>query len=341
MALAIVEARRKATENRDRYDQLKQRHADLVAKCSDEELRQDVMRAQVHRELLVPFTEAFSRLKNVRLAEFADFEMPGVGAMPVIEVVSRLEMTLRSGWALLGGSGSGAGAGAGAGATAYTAVGAFGAASTGTPIATLSGAAAGNATLAFLGGGSLATGGGGIALGTAVLSGVVAVPAVLVGAGVLTALGRRDLRSQYEAESRLNDGCADFLLERERVDGVLRRAEHVRAVLRFLRDAGFEALHWFTATVEKNEDVTAWSEPERACLSELVNLAVVTTALMRAPLTDVSGAVADVDGGALANAHAWLRRYADDEVARAGDGRPVVDGPTSASSPPSVRWLAG
>ena len=60
--------------------------------------------------------------------------------------------------------------------------GALGTASTGTAIGTLGGAAATNATLAWLGGGSLATGGLGIAGGTAVLGGLVAAPALLVGA---------------------------------------------------------------------------------------------------------------------------------------------------------------
>ncbi len=60
----------------------------------------------------------------------------------------------------------------------YSAVAAFGAASTGTAIGTLSGAAATNATLAWLGGGALAIGGGGIALGTLVLGGIAIVPAV-------------------------------------------------------------------------------------------------------------------------------------------------------------------
>lgn len=62
----------------------------------------------------------------------------------------------------------------------YGAAGYIGTASTGTAIATLSGAAATNASLAWLGGGALAAGGGGMALGTAVLGGLVAAPAVLV-----------------------------------------------------------------------------------------------------------------------------------------------------------------
>lgn len=65
-------------------------------------------------------------------------------------------------------------------AAAYGLVGLLGTASTGTAIATLSGAAATNATLAWLGGGALAVGGGGMALGTLVLGGLVAGPAILV-----------------------------------------------------------------------------------------------------------------------------------------------------------------
>ena len=56
----------------------------------------------------------------------------------------------------------------------------FASASTGTAISTLSGAAATNATLAFFGGGSLATGGLGMAGGMYVLGGLVAGPALMV-----------------------------------------------------------------------------------------------------------------------------------------------------------------
>ena len=75
--------------------------------------------------------------------------------------------------------GSGA-AGVGAAAGAYAAAGAFGTASTGAAISGLSGIAAQNATLAWLGGGSLASGGGGIALGTAALTGIALVPIAVI-----------------------------------------------------------------------------------------------------------------------------------------------------------------
>ena len=314
MAIAMVEARRRAADNRVRLDQLRELHAALVARCADEELRQDVNRARVHNVLLVPFARALSRLKDVRLAELDDFEMPGVGALSAIDLACRLDDTLRAGRTVLGGAGSAAGVGAGMGAATWAVAGLLGAASTGIPIAGLSGVAASNATLAFLGGGSLATGGGGMALGTAVLGGVVTVPALVLGAGVVTALGRRDLRGQCEAGDRLNESWVAFLQDRHRLDQVLQRAQHVRGVLGELLDAGRAGLLAVTATIEENEDPRTWIRSDRARVAAIVRLVVVITALMQAPLADESGAVANLDGGALADARHWLIDYYDGEV---------------------------
>lgn len=62
----------------------------------------------------------------------------------------------------------------------YSGVMAFAAASTGTPIAALSGAAAYNATMAAIGGGSLAAGGFGMAGGAAILGSVAAAPVLAI-----------------------------------------------------------------------------------------------------------------------------------------------------------------
>lgn len=64
-------------------------------------------------------------------------------------------------------------------AGSWTLVSMIGAASTGTAISTLTGAAATNATLAWFAGGSLATGGAGMAGGGMVLGGIVALPLVI------------------------------------------------------------------------------------------------------------------------------------------------------------------
>ncbi len=86
-----------------------------------------------------------------------------------------------------------AGAGALAGFGAYGGATVLATASTGTAISSLSGVAASNATMAWFGGGSIASGGLGMAGGTLVLGGLVAGPALLVGGMVLSAHAKRKL----------------------------------------------------------------------------------------------------------------------------------------------------
>lgn len=90
----------------------------------------------------------------------------------------------------------------------FTLVATFGTASTGTAIGSLSGATATNATLAWLGGGSIAAGGGGVATGAAILTAGTAVVAIAATAGVmyLYALG-------------------DEITERERVNYLVARVQ--------------------------------------------------------------------------------------------------------------------
>lgn len=89
----------------------------------------------------------------------------------------------------LGGAGLGTAGGFAASGLTTAAVMAFGSASTGTAISTLSGAAATNATLAALGGGSLAAGGGGMALGSLILGGATLGVGLLVGGIIFNITG--------------------------------------------------------------------------------------------------------------------------------------------------------
>lgn len=107
-----------------------------------------------------------------------------VGDKQVAVSFEQINQTITAG-DIASSSAKGLGAGVSTALGAWAIVGTFGTASTGTAISTLSGVAATNATLAYLGGGSLAVGGGGIAAGTAVLGGLVAIP-VLVLTGVFS-----------------------------------------------------------------------------------------------------------------------------------------------------------
>jgi hypothetical protein len=79
------------------------------------------------------------------------------------------------------------------------------AAGTGTAISGLSGVAAQNATLAWLGGGTIASGGGGVALGTIMANSIAGAPALLLAGLGLNVQGHRaqTRARQIEAECRI------------------------------------------------------------------------------------------------------------------------------------------
>lgn len=103
----------------------------------------------------------------------------------------------------MGGATLGTTGGFAAAGVTTSAVMALGTASTGTPIAALSGAAATKATLAALGGGSIAAHGGGIALGTTMLGVSAAGIGILVGGVIFsitgTALSKKADEAYYQA----------------------------------------------------------------------------------------------------------------------------------------------
>lgn len=136
------------------------------------------------------FSDLFERIKN--RPEFADVKIGNV-SIPKFEGEGIKKASV--GASVLVGCLSGAALGTAGGFAASSAttaaVMALGTASTGTAISTLSGAAATNATLAALGGGSLAAGGGGIALGTTILGAATLGVGLLVGGVIFSCKGSK------------------------------------------------------------------------------------------------------------------------------------------------------
>lgn len=124
--------------------------------------------------------------------EFAAYSKNGID-LPKYEAEELKKISAGAG-ILLGGLGSAAAGTAGgfaaAGATT-SAVMALGTASTGTAISALSGVAATNATLAALGGGTIAAGGGGMALGSTVLGGAALGIGLLAGGVIFSIAGSK------------------------------------------------------------------------------------------------------------------------------------------------------
>jgi hypothetical protein len=142
------------------------------------------------------FAASFEKLKNVELKdsggllELQKFRLDSQAFSELKEMHSFAE-------SIAGGAVGGALGGALTAFGSYGAAAMFASASTGTAIATLSGAAATNATLAFFGGGALAVGGLGVAGGALVLGGLVAGPALAVMGFVVGAKAAANLDNAY------------------------------------------------------------------------------------------------------------------------------------------------
>ena len=188
------------------------------------------------------------------------------------------------------------GATAGVAGGALTALGAYGAAmtfasaSTGTAIATLSGAAASNATLAFFGGGSLAAGGLGMAGGTMVLGGLVAGPALMV-MGFITGAKAQEkvnvaLANKAEAEEiteALKAACSQC-------SAIRRRTYMFYNVLAHL-DAYFLPQIWTMEDIVANEgeDYRQYKLESKKTIAAVVSTACSIKAVLDTPILTVEG----------------------------------------------------
>ena len=136
-----------------------------------------------------------------------------------------------------------AGAAVAAGQGALGMIGLFGTASTGTAIAGLSGAAAWNATLAWLGGGSLAAGGGGMAVGTLVLGGIMVGPALAFGGFMLAGEGEKALTRAREYDAKVNIEITKIDASKDFLERVQRQINELRGVVNNLNARAVQGLN--------------------------------------------------------------------------------------------------
>jgi membrane protein implicated in regulation of membrane protease activity len=124
---------------------------------------------------------------------------------------------------------------AGAAAAGYggaiTVATSIGAASTGTAISSLSGAAATNAMLAWFGGGAIAAGGGGMALGTVVLGGITVLPALAIGGFFAAREGEKAMTKAREHEAKVNKAIAEINLAKDAAQKVKKRITELHDIL--------------------------------------------------------------------------------------------------------------
>lgn len=173
---------------------------------------------------------------------------------------------------------------------AYGAAGALATASTGTAIATLSGAAATNATLAFFGGGSLAAGGLGMAGGTAVLGGLVAGPALAILGVVVGAKASANLDKAYSNLSKAKEYREEMDAASSLCIGIRKRAAMFYRFLVNLNSVFEPLIYEMTQIISrKGTDYRVFSDDEKKVVAEAMAMAGAVKAILDTPILDDEG----------------------------------------------------
>lgn len=170
---------------------------------------------------------------------------------------------------------TGAAAGTLAGFGAYSSVGILATASTGTAISTLSGVAATNATLAWLGGGSLAAGGFGMAGGMIALGGIVAGPALAIGGFMLA--------------SKAEEAMTAARQYRDEVDVAIEKIENGEVLLASLRENADELTYALIELVDRFESVKVDDATDDQAFNKMIAMGKAIKSLLDTNIMNEDG----------------------------------------------------
>lgn len=243
---------------------------------------------KIYNESIIPFVDVFSKIKNV---SFEDNNLDDATNLPVMSAgeLARMKSSVLKIKGVLSGGITALGSGGLAGLAAYGGVGVLGTASTGTAIGTLSGAAATNATLAWLGGGSLAAGGYGMAGGMMVLGGVVAGPVLAVGGMMMASKAEAAKEDAYGNLDKAELASEQMKEARVAASGIRLRFEEITKVLRSLELRFQPLLQSLNELVESNTNYSTYSEEDRKGVMIAASTAKVLKNLLEAPIIDNEG----------------------------------------------------
>lgn len=238
---------------------------------------------------LKEFIEHYSKLKNVRLSDSNIINDGNYLSIASEGSIKSMRVTALGASDLLGSGIAGIGAGALLGWGTYGGVMALGSASTGAAIAGLSGAAATNATLAWLGGGAIAAGGGGMALGTMVLGGIVAGPALLIAGGIFSSKAKEKLNNAYSNLAKAKKISSDIDKGIVELNYIKDTANQVRELVRKIRRySGIANTELIRLTMIKT-DWRLFTQDEKNSVAAAVKQAQLLKKIIDTPLLTEDG----------------------------------------------------
>ena len=246
------------------------------------------LKFNIYDTTLSNFVNTFSKIKNVDFQNNLQFGiLSNVNEQDILDIKnSVIEMK-----DIVGGGIAALGSGALAGLGALGGVSMLATASTGTAIATLSGAAATNATLAWLGGGSLAAGGFGMAGGMAVLGGIVAGPVLAVGGLVAASKAEEAKYTAYENYDKAVAAAEQMKSAIIVLNGIYRRTDEMIDVLEKLNNIFKDYLIQLEKIVVKSNNYNDYSQKEKEVVMISASLAQTIKNICDTPIIDENGEV--------------------------------------------------
>jgi len=264
------------------------------------------LKFKLYKESLIPFIETFSKIKEIDFDDksLVNKELPQFSS----ETLKDMEEDAPKLRSLVEGGITALGSGALAGLAAYGGVGAMGAASTGTAIGALSGVAATNATLAWLGGGSLAAGGYGMAGGMAVLGGVVAGPVLAVGGMMLASKAAAAKEKARESVETARLARSEMAQASVATDGIRLRFEEIAVVLKHLDEHFQPLLNSLQELVNRDDNYQNYSMDERKFVFSSASMAKVLKNIMESQVINEEGTLTEESRSAVDEGQEALKK---------------------------------
>ena len=235
------------------------------------------------------FLQTFGQLKNVEALQTPELDKLKLGDFSNISFTG-----LRNDYQALKDAGLGVGAGLGSGAAlafgAYNGTMLLATAGTGAAISSLGGVAATNATLAWLGGGTLAAGGGGMALGVQVLGGIVLAPAAAICGHIIGNRGEEALNnalSNKEQARTIHDEAALAVGKLHAIEQVTSLANETFSTISTQLRRSVKALGDVIETY--GDDYRTFDQTSREVVFRSVKFAQLIKAMIDTPILDKDG----------------------------------------------------
>lgn len=263
------------------------------------------LKFEIYEKSLIVFAECFSQIKNIDFQDkqLQESNLPQLSRDELGEIkqiASEMKDVVSGGLASLGAGGL-------AGLAAYGGVGTLATASTGTAIASLSGSAATNATLAWLGGGSLATGGFGMAGGAIVLGGIVAGPALAVGGMMLASKAETAKEDAYSNLSKVKLATEEMKTAIVTINGIRNRFDEINSILYKLNTRFTPLLDSLVVLVDNNKDYNSYSEADKKGVHMTASLAITLKNIVEAPVLTEDGSLTSESKKEIASGERALR----------------------------------